>query len=289
MGWYIHHVNLPSMDVPKTRAFLRDVIGFQTGDWVYPENQGELHHDDKSIAFFGSGNRGIHAVRPIPTFAVDNGFIHNPTIGGHFALTVPDLKPVMERFDDAGVLYSDAGIYAMAGIQQIYVYDPSMNVIEINQLHDQSGGAPPPGDDEQHGRWVEAGDWYIHHVNIPSHDVLAATAFFRDLVGIEPVPIKEGKDDWFARPENMVTFGNGRMGINIVRPTPGYGLDKGFLHNPTVGGHKAFGVTDIEPVKERLTAAGIPFTDVGREQRGGMYQIYVLDPSNNLIEIVQDD
>ena len=138
MGWYIHHVNLPSNDLPKTRAFLRDVLGFQTGNWCYPENQGELHHDENSIALFGSGNRGIHAVRPNPTFAADNGFVHNPTVGGHFALTVPDLKPVMQRLDEAGVIYSDAGIYAMAGVQQIYVYDPSMNVIEINQVHDQT-------------------------------------------------------------------------------------------------------------------------------------------------------
>ena len=177
MGWYIHHVNLPATNVPKTRAFLRDVIGFKLGQWTYPASQGELHHDENSIAFFGSGNRGIHAVRPIPTFAVDNGFVHNPTIGGHFALTVPDLKPVMQRFDEAGVVYSDAGIYAMAGVQQIYAYDPSMYLIEINQLHDGSGGAPPPGEDEQHGIWMEAGDWYIHHVNLPAHDVRATVAF----------------------------------------------------------------------------------------------------------------
>ena len=37
MGWYIHHVNLPAMDVPKTRAFLRDVLGFPPGQWAYPE------------------------------------------------------------------------------------------------------------------------------------------------------------------------------------------------------------------------------------------------------------
>ena len=25
MGWYIHHVNIPAVDVPSTRAFLRDI------------------------------------------------------------------------------------------------------------------------------------------------------------------------------------------------------------------------------------------------------------------------
>jgi hypothetical protein len=35
--------------------------------------------------------------------------------------------------DKVGHLYSDAGTYAMAGMHQVYTYDPSMNFIEINQ------------------------------------------------------------------------------------------------------------------------------------------------------------
>ncbi|MFT5508267.1 MAG: catechol 2,3-dioxygenase-like lactoylglutathione lyase family enzyme [Hyphomicrobiaceae bacterium] len=289
MGWYIHHVNLPSNDVPKTRAFLRDVLGFQTGDWCYPEKQGELHHDDNSIAFFGSGNRGIHAVRPIPTFAADNGFVHNPTVGGHFALTVPDLKPVMQRFDEAGVVYSDAGIYAMAGVQQIYVYDPSMNVIEINQLHDQSGGAPPPTEDEQHGIWMEPGDWYIHHVNIPSHDVRATVAFFRDLVGLTEgvwaYPDQVG--DFDRESDALANFGTENRGIHIVKPDPAFAMKNGFKHNPTVGGHKAFTVKDIGAVIDRLNKAGIDYTDAGTYAMDGVHQVYVFDPSFNFIEVNQ--
>ena len=39
----------------------------------------------------------------------------------------------MKRMDDAGILYSDAKVYAMPGMHQIYVYDPNTNMIEINQ------------------------------------------------------------------------------------------------------------------------------------------------------------
>ncbi|MGI9476055.1 MAG: VOC family protein [Hyphomicrobiaceae bacterium] len=289
MGWYIHHVNLPATNVAKTRAFLRDVIGFKLGEWTYPASQGELHHDDNSIAFFGSGNRGIHAVRPIPTFAVDNGFVHNPTIGGHFALTVPDLKPVMQRFDEAGVIYSDAGIYAMAGIQQIYVYDPSMNVIEINQLHDESGGAPPPGDEEQHSIWMEAGEWYIHHVNIPAHDVRETVAFFRDLVGLEEGvwAYPDNVGDFDRASEALANFGTDNRGIHIVKPDPAFAAKNGFKHNPTIGGHKAFTVDDIGAVIDRLNKAGIDYTDAGTYAMAGVHQVYVFDPSFNFIEINQ--
>ena len=34
----------------------------------------------------------------------------------------------------AGVLHTNAGRYAMAGMRQLYAYDPSMNLVEINQI-----------------------------------------------------------------------------------------------------------------------------------------------------------
>ena len=49
-------------------------------------------------------------------------------------LTVEDLDAVTARLDAAGMLYTDAGPYAMAGLRQVYVYDPSMNLVELNQV-----------------------------------------------------------------------------------------------------------------------------------------------------------
>jgi hypothetical protein len=46
---------------------------------------------------------------------------------------VPDVLAVKARLEAAGVLVSDAGVYAMAGMHQIYVLDPSANMIEVNQ------------------------------------------------------------------------------------------------------------------------------------------------------------
>ena len=86
--------------------------------------------------FGGTGNRGLHLVKPSDRLTGRTGFQHNPTIGGHFAITVRDLAGVMARLRRVGTPFTDAGSYAMAGIHQLYVYDPSMNLVEINQVVD---------------------------------------------------------------------------------------------------------------------------------------------------------
>ena len=134
MEWMLHHVNVPAHDVLQTAAFLREVIGLSEGRWIYPDGHRDLHHDANGLAYFGIENRGLHVVRSIPTFARENGFLHNPTIGGHFAICVPEIEVVKRRLDGADVPYSDAGVYAMAGVHQLYCYDPSFNLIEVHKI-----------------------------------------------------------------------------------------------------------------------------------------------------------
>jgi catechol 2,3-dioxygenase-like lactoylglutathione lyase family enzyme len=135
MDWSIHHVNIASHDVRKTVDFFRDIIGMTEGKFERSgtEKRGWTAGDDH-IAVFGTNNRGIHIVKPRVEFAKNNGFFHNPVIGGHFAITVPDLAAVQKRLDEAGIVYSYGGQYAMSGVLNLYVYDPSMNMIEINQI-----------------------------------------------------------------------------------------------------------------------------------------------------------
>ena len=136
LSWTIHHVNIPAHNVRQTAAFFRDVIGIPEGSAkVAPSNvRGNFNADADHVAIFGENNRGIHIVKPVPEFAKNNGLLINPTIGGHFAITVSDLAAVKHRLDVAGTMYSEGGQYAMAGVTNIYLYDPSMNIIEINQL-----------------------------------------------------------------------------------------------------------------------------------------------------------
>lgn len=132
---WLHHVNLQATDVQLSAAFFRDIVGLPPGPFI---SGGAAHMqkataDPRFLACFGDDNRGLHIVRPSPTFTRDNNLLHNPTIGGHVAITVPDIRAVMRRLDAAGIVYSDGGTYAMKGMHQIYVYDPAMNLIEMNQ------------------------------------------------------------------------------------------------------------------------------------------------------------
>lgn len=292
MGWFIHHVNVQAYDVKESAAFYRDVIGMRDGVWVYPDSGvGDVGHNPDSIAAFGSLNRGLHVVRAIPDFPEKNGLKHNPTIGGHFAVTVPDVDAVKARLEGAGYAVSDAGMYAMAGMRQIYAYDPFQHVIEINQAVDGSAGpAPAPG--EAHGVRIEEGGWSIHHVNLPAHRVQATVAFFRDLVGLEEgrwqAPDGSPVADFVADADNLALFGDENRGIHVVKPSADFAKRNGFDHNPTVGGHFAINVADLDAVAARMQAAGILYTDAGPYAMAGLRQLYAYDPSMNLVEVNQN-
>ncbi len=133
--WFVHHVNLEVPDVREAAAFYLEIAGMAEGPWRPPAERGDFSMDPTLLASLplGDDNSGLHIVRADPGFALRNGFAHNPTIGGHPAFCVPDVLAVKRRLQDAGVLVSDAGVYAMAGMYQIYVYDPSGNMIEVNQ------------------------------------------------------------------------------------------------------------------------------------------------------------
>ena len=291
MSWYVHHVNLQAHDVRQAAAFFRDIVGMEEGVWTYPEQTGEVGHGPDTIAYFGTENRGLHIVRAITSFAADNGFVHNPTIGGHHAICVPDVLAVKRRLEAAGVVVSDAGVYAMAGMHQIYCYDPSMNVVEINQVVDASGGAGPvPG--EEHPIREEPGGWYIHHVNRQAHDVPRTAAFYSALVGMAPgvfkTPGAEEVGDFDRSNDSLAVFGPENRGMHLVRGMPTFHIDNNLMHNPTFGGHVAITVASVETVMKRMQKAGHLYSDAGTYAMAGMHQVYTYDPSMNFIEINQD-
>ena len=271
MEWMLHHVNVPAHDVGDTAAFLRDVIGLPEGNWTYPETVGELHHDDGGLAYFGIENRGLHVVRSIPSFSRDNGFFHNPTIGGHFAISVPDVEEVKERLEEAGVLVSDAGVYAMAGIHQIYCYDPSFNLIEINQIK-----APLP--DDAMARQNPSSDVALHHVAIPAHDLRESAVFFGQTIGLGDFEILKGEMAWIVK---------GTHGLRLIKPSIAYGRDHGLLINPTLDPYFAMTVPDLQEVMQRLDAAGIDYSHAPPDPLDGTLRIFVYSPSMRLVALHQ--
>lgn len=135
-GWGVHHVNLQAGDVREAVAFYTEIAGFVEGQWQAPSAHVNFSIDTRELAILPQGkfNRGIHIIRADAGFAHRNKFPHNPSIGGHPALFVPDVLAVKTRLEARSVLVTDAGVYAMAGMHQIYALDPTANVIEVNQF-----------------------------------------------------------------------------------------------------------------------------------------------------------
>lgn len=142
MTWAIHHVNLPATDVRASAAFYAQIIGMAEGRWTFPpsDQTGHLSADPARLCLFPGpsaaegANAGLHLIRPEPEFARLNGLDHNPSIGGHVAIQVRDLDAVIARLKAAGIPYSETGVFAIPNMRHVYVYDPAMNLLEINQV-----------------------------------------------------------------------------------------------------------------------------------------------------------
>ncbi|MFK7941546.1 MAG: VOC family protein [Paracoccaceae bacterium] len=64
-----------------------------------------------------------------------------------------------------------------------------------------------------------------------------------------------------------------------------FGSRNGFAVNPSIGGHPAFMVPDLQAVMTRMRAADWPFDDAGVYAMPGMHQLYTYDPAMNVVEI----
>jgi catechol 2,3-dioxygenase-like lactoylglutathione lyase family enzyme len=135
-GWGIHHVNLEASDVREAAAFYVEIAGMSEGRWQAPAAMGDVTVDPTLVSLLplGDYNRGIHIVRADPSFPTQYSLTHNPTIGGHPAFSVRDVHAVKARLEGDGVPVSDAQVYAMDRMYQIYFQDPSANMIEVNQF-----------------------------------------------------------------------------------------------------------------------------------------------------------
>jgi len=291
MSWYIHHVNLEAHNVRQSADFFINIIGLPEGKWIYPNQVGKVGHSPETIAYFGTQNQGLHIVKAITSFACDNNFVHNPTIGGHFAVCVSDVNAVKAKLESEGIVVSDAGVYAMAGMHQIYCYDPSMNIVEINEVVDPTGGQGPTAD-QDHPIRNEPGNWYIHHVNRQVHDIKKTAYFYETLIGMKKdifrTPGADKVGDFDRSEDSLVVFGPENRGLHLVRGMPTFHTDNGFMHNPTFGGHVAITVPDVKAVMDKMDKVGHLYSDAGTYAMVGMHQVYTYDPSMNFIEINQE-
>lgn len=132
--------------------------------------------------------------------------------------------------------------------------------------------------------------WSIHHVNLQARDVRKTAAFYANILNMQEKPWEFPASRGYipGDPDRLALFGDGRQshtGLHLIAPDPDFAARNNLTHNPSLGGHVAFEVDDLDAVKDRLRRAGIPFSDAGSFAIPGMRHIYVNDPEGNLIEI----
>jgi catechol 2,3-dioxygenase-like lactoylglutathione lyase family enzyme len=266
MTWSIHHVSLVAHDLDAAAHFFGTLIGL-----------GAARASDAQSRFIGEGGRGLRLHRPTPALARSGAALLGPIGARYVALEVASLAAVEAKLDQAGLAYALAlpGEFAQPAI---YTLDPALNLLVLLQA-----GGPAPS---------AAPAWHIHHVNLQAQKVREAVAFYTEIIGL-----KEGRwraaaqrGDFSIDPAELavLTTADDNSGLHIIRPDAGFAHRNRFAHNPSIGGHPAFCVPDVQAVKARLEAAGVLVSDAGVYAMAGMHQIYVLDPSANMIEVNQN-
>ncbi|GIT91001.1 hypothetical protein JANAI62_14560 [Jannaschia pagri] len=133
-------------------------------------------------------------------------------------------------------------------------------------------------------------NWSIHHVNLEARDVRATAAFYGTILGMQQA-------DWVfpasrgylpGAPDKLALMADGRdshSGLHLIAPDETFAEKNGLAFNPSIGGHVAIQVDDLDAVIARLRAAGIRHSVTGEFAIPGLRHVYVEDPSGNLVEV----
>ncbi|MGB3407897.1 MAG: VOC family protein [Jannaschia sp.] len=132
--------------------------------------------------------------------------------------------------------------------------------------------------------------WSIHHVNLQARDVRKTAAFYASVLGMQEAAWAFPKTRGYlpGDPDKLALMADGRdshSGLHLIAPDPAFAENNNLTHNPSVGGHVAFQVDDLDAVIARLRAAGIRHSVTGEFAIPGLRHVYVEDPEGNLIEI----
>lgn len=116
----------------------------------------------------------------------------------------------------------------------------------------------------------------VDHVSLPVRDLARALAFYRDLVGLEPIPRPAlGVDGaWLAV---------GSAQVHLIVTPPGVAVDEPPPSLNPVASHVAFAIDDYAATLERLRREGLEVLETSPE----LGQMWVRDPDGHVIELIQ--
>jgi catechol 2,3-dioxygenase-like lactoylglutathione lyase family enzyme len=120
-GWRLHHVNVPAADLAAARQFYSSVLETQVVEFAGSPG-----------VRLSQGGREIHLSVPGSHYTFTDWQV-NPTLRGHFAITVADVEEVGRRLAERKVEVEDRKDAGLRGFRQLYCYDPALNLVEFNQ------------------------------------------------------------------------------------------------------------------------------------------------------------
>ncbi len=128
----LHHINLPTTNVPAMDEFYRGVLELEPEPSMNASRiTGQGYSGD--VAFVSDGTTQLHLAEKDLDVAFRMRQSVNPLERGHIAFRTDDIDGFKRRLEARGVSYADYGGFAMNGWQQIFFYDPEGNVIEVHQ------------------------------------------------------------------------------------------------------------------------------------------------------------
>ena len=131
----------------------------------------------------------------------------------------------------------------------------------------------------------------FHHINFVSKDVPLMNNFYRDILGMDEIPVdkfprtKETKNRGYSGQINFVT--EGKIEMHLAERDLNVGFKNKQKINPVEKGHIAFRTDDLEAFIKKLEKDNIPYSDYGTTFAKEWHQIFFYDPEGNIIEVHQ--
>jgi catechol 2,3-dioxygenase-like lactoylglutathione lyase family enzyme len=116
----------------------------------------------------------------------------------------------------------------------------------------------------------------VNHISFPVSDLDRALAFYRDLLGLEPIP----------RPNVGVAgawLSAGNAQVHLIVTPPGMAVDQPPPSLNPAASHAAFAVDDYAATLARLRQHGLDVLETSPT----MGQMWVRDPDGHVIELIE--
>ena len=275
MNWKIFNVSIPVKDLEKSKIFYNDLLGNNTVDTEFYKN---FFSDDNEDLFLGSNGFGVRLFKPKHDLELNDNIQSRRS---YVSIIINDFESVLKKLQQSNFRF----IYKkINSFETVILQEPSLNMMQFVKsnevLHKYSND------------FFENSNFYIDHMNLESLDVRESVHFISDLIGLKEgnwvAPNDKGDFSIDKKELSLFPISNDNKGLHFIKPDEGFAFRNNFIHNPSIGGHPAFTVKNINLIKEKLDKLNILYSDANVYAMPGFHQIYLYDANANTLEINQE-